>query len=162
FLFAAGFVTWAALFDRKRIAWRMCFLGTFLGAMPLVPWVYTVMNGSDVAGLAHPLHWGRLWKCTFWFLWTTDALGLVLWYSLDRNFVDFLSYPLVDGHRTYLNMVWHVYLAAVGGAIFLRGLMWLWRERRRWLDQWIGRHSATAFTVCAGLWGYGMVLSGFH
>jgi hypothetical protein len=157
-IFAAAFAGWARLFDRRPIAWKHWFLGTAIGALPLLPWLWAMANAP--AGHHKPVQ--RLWHVCegkFWTRWATEPFGISLHYALEDDFGDFLSYPLIGGQRTYLVGLLHVILLGVAAAILLRGAWRLRRNRGNWFAAWIGRGSETAFTLAAAFWGFGLLFT---
>src|SRR5262249_31909329 len=101
FFFAAAFALWALLFDRKRTAWRAWLLGSFLGALPLLPWFHYLWTAEHQKMLTHRT-WVHLIEGKFWTRWTMEPLGFGLDYALESDFPDFLRYPHVGGRPTYL------------------------------------------------------------
>jgi hypothetical protein len=158
FFFAAGFVLWAALFDRRRVAWLGWFLGSALGAILLLPWLSYLLTEYHSAGPSH-VFWGHLLEFKFWVRWVTQALGFGLEYSLDEEYGAFLRYPIVNGNPTYL--AWGAERVAMLVGLFLlgRGAWRLWQGRRRLPDLISGKDSPTAFTLSAALWGFGILLT---
>jgi hypothetical protein len=158
FFFAAGFVAWAWLFDRRRIAWRGWLAGSVLGAAPLVPWLWAV--------LAQPLHGGHSypWLChvvelKFWLQWIVQPLGLSTRPALGNDFVDFLRYPLLGDQPTFLMALLHVVLFAAAGVVLVRATAALWPRLGDWRKLVTDADSPTAFTQGAALWGYGVLLT---
>ena len=66
---------------------------------------------------------------------------------------------VVGQEPTYLVALLHGLILAAGVVILMRAGRRLWQERARWREMWIGRHSPTAFTQNAALWGFGMLLT---
>jgi hypothetical protein len=120
FFFAAGLAAWALLFDRQTVRWRYWLLGSFLGGLLLLPWLEALTHGGwdHVAGASKWLH---VIEGRFWLRWLTEPLGLSLAYTLNLDFGDFLSYPLVEGNPTYLVGILHGIMLVAGVAILLRG-----------------------------------------
>jgi hypothetical protein len=158
FFFAAGIALWTLLFDRKRVAWLGWLGGSCCGALPLIPWLWYFLlerGGGPVA----PFRWWHVLECKFWLRWVTEPLGISLEYALTDDFWDFLRYPLVHGQPTFLGWLLHGLLITLGAVLLVRLAAWLWRERGHWIELGIGRHSATAFTQSATLWGFGILLT---
>src|SRR6185437_1425395 len=44
FFFAAGFVLWTLLFDRRSARWKYWFVGSVLGSLTLLPWLYQLYS----------------------------------------------------------------------------------------------------------------------
>jgi hypothetical protein len=158
FFLMAGFLTWAILFDRRRVAWPGCAAGICVGLVPLIPWVQTVWTQFGTRSTAS-FHWTRILELKFWLRWATEPVGLSLWYSLRSHFSEFLGYPIVAGRPTYFVLLLHILLIATGLIVLGRGALFAWRRREEWRDFWIGRQSSTAFTVSAAMWGFGLLLT---
>jgi hypothetical protein len=157
FFFAAGFLAWAALFDRKRVAWLGWLAGSFLGALPLVPWLhYVATHLGDRTAESEP--WTNFLKFAFWKIWATDALGLGSEYTLNPKLREFLDYPFLGGRPTHLMLVLHLGVVLIGAVILIRSAYFLWEERLRWRELWVGNWSPTAFAQSAALWGFGLLL----
>jgi hypothetical protein len=158
FFLAAGFAGWAAVFDRRRVAWSGWLAGSVVGTLPMAPWFHYLL--TDAVHEAGPAaKWSRLLELKFWTHWVTEPLGLGLKYTFGNDFADFLRYPLVYGMPTYLVGSLHVVLFVIGLAILARASYRLWQDRGRWRDLAVGRDSATAFTQNAALWGFGLLLT---
>jgi len=119
FFLAGGVFLWTLWRDRE-VEWAAWAAGSCLGALPLVPWV-------DYVVTTHPgnsFHWiNLLWWLDprYWFFWITDALGIGLNYSLKLpEFLDFLRYPLVAGHGTYLVAALHLFILVILGALIFQ------------------------------------------
>jgi hypothetical protein len=155
---ACGFALWAVLFDRHRVSWLSWFAGSLVGAIPLIPWLRSVWMTMG----EHPLkarQWVHMVELKFWTRWVTEPFGISVHYSLDKDFSDFLSYPLFLGQPTYFVGLLHVVLAALAGIVIIRGSWRLLQERGKWVERFIGRESQTAFTQNACLWGFGILFT---
>lgn len=157
FFFAAGFVAWAALFDRQRTHWVSWFAGSTLGALPLVPWLYYSASGGGGKAL-HAVGWTRWFTGHYFSRWVANPLGLTVQFSLEGAFRDFLRYPFVGGQPTYLVAVVHAVVLLLGAIMIVRAVGRNWRQRPT-LAGLIGKGSPTAFTIAAALWGYGLLLT---
>jgi hypothetical protein len=158
FFFAGGFLAWAMLFDRKRVAWPSWLVGSCLGTLPLAPW-FRYLWAEFPHRQAATFKWTRLLEFKFWTRWVTEPLGLGLEGSLGPHFRDFLAYPMAGGRPTYLVLVLHAVVIGAGVLIFAGAAHRLWLARPQWRSLCIGRESPTAFTESAALWGYGILLS---
>ena len=157
FFLAGGFVIWAMLFDRERVAWKSWLIGSSLGALPLIPWLkYMFTRFGDRPSFTK---WSRLFEFKLWTHWATEPLGIGLKYALGRNFSEFLAYPIISGRPTYLVGLLHLLLIVLGVVILARAGYLAWRDRQRWRDLLVGTESETAFTVNAALLGFGILLT---
>jgi hypothetical protein len=158
FFLAAGFVLWAALFDRRRVAWGGWLLGSCLGAVPLVPWVAYLLTQYHRSGASH-FYWVHLFEFKFWGRWVMQSLGFGLEYSLDTEYTAFLRYPVVNGHPTYLAWAAERVAMLVGLYLLARAAWRLWQGRRRLPELVSGKDSQTGITLGAALWGFGILLT---
>jgi hypothetical protein len=158
FFFAAGFALWALLFDRLRVAWRNWLLGSTLGVLPMLPWLYHLLAYPSDRPV-NPHRWVHACEMKFWIRWFTESFGMGSDYTFGPKFREFLRYPLVAGQPTYLVGTLHGLLAVTAVLLLSRALVVLWRDRSRWRERWIGRDSASAFTQNAALWGFGLLLT---
>ena len=133
FFLAAGFALWTLLFDRKRPRWTGWFAGSALGALPLIPWAsYVLAHPSQYQPGSFPSVLQEAVQLRYWVFWITNSLGLHLGNALGllrgesnlQQLADFIRYPLVAGHATYLVGLAHVAALAAAAAILLR-----WRPR---------------------------------
>jgi hypothetical protein len=127
FFLAAGFFLWTLVFSspekRKLIQWRYWFLGSVLGSVPLIPWLTHLLTQPTRVGLEHG--WNEAVQLKYWVYWMTDVFGIhfgtVLGtYTSDHfwgQLADFIRYPLIGGHATYILLLAHVGVLAVIGWI---------------------------------------------
>jgi len=158
FFFAAGFVLWAGLFDRRHTAWGGWLIGSVLGALPLIPWVCYFVTTHEHRPIT-PLGWTHALEGKFWTRWILEPLGFGLSYALQKDTRAFLSGPVIGGCSTYLVLLLHLVLGAVGVLLLARGIGRRWQERRRWREWCVGRESSSAFTQNAALLGFGLVIT---
>ncbi len=159
FFFAAGFALWAALFDRRRVAWLGWLSGSALGAVPLLPWLAYLLTEYHAGGPPSVFSWSRLYRFKFWSRWVAQPLGLGLDYSLGDDYTAFLRYPVVGGRPTYLAWGAAQALVLAGMVLLALGAYRLWQGRRRLPALVRGGDSPTAFTLSAALWGFGALLT---
>jgi hypothetical protein len=175
FFLAAALFLWTALFSkhaipRRETRWGWWFIGSCLGAWPLIPWYWHVLQnpppGQVLSGT-----WGDVIQFKFWVFWVTNALGLHLGNplgllrggSLWAQISDFVRYPLIDGRPTYLCGMAHALALASGiwiitTGLFRRGTQIMAREARlQWL--FARKVSQTAFAQKSALWGFGILLT---
>ncbi|NEP59909.1 MAG: hypothetical protein F6K31_23375 [Symploca sp. SIO2G7] len=116
FFVVIGIFCWTIWHDgRKKIlkktAWIGYILGTALGSIPLLLWLWEVLpqwqgSRSSILGLLVP---------KFYSQWLTTALGINLSYSLkDFFWQDFLREPLIFGISTYIMVPAHLFLVGIG------------------------------------------------
>src|SRR5262249_41997860 len=139
------------------VAWRGWLAGSFLGALPMLPWLGYLLTASH--GKPDPGRWVHLLEFKFWIRWVKEPLGFGLDYVLGDNFDDFLRSPLVHDQPSYLTWLLQSLLAVIGVILLARAAWHLGRARRPLCHLVIGSDSATTFTQNAALWGFGVLLS---
>jgi hypothetical protein len=153
---AVGFFAWTWLFDRQRFHWGAAIAGACLGALPMLPWLYSML--TEETGFASVVpKWSRPFELKFWTYWVVEPLGLGLSYSLNSHFVDFLAQPVLGGTRTWLVLMLHV-VAALAGIVLLGRAGWLWWRGSLRLP-YTSPASPTWFALGAALFGYGILLT---
>lgn len=165
FFYAAGFVAWGALFDRKNIRWTPWFFGSCLGSLTLIPWILNFFGRPT--GYPMLFGWSEAVQLKYWVFWITDPIGLHLGNPLgvsNGNGVlaqlgDFFRYPMFGDLPTYGVAFAHLVLLALGIWILALRAYDLVKRRDRLFDLLTGRGSVTAITQNACLWGYGLIMT---
>jgi hypothetical protein len=162
FFLAAAFALGEAWSRKRPVRWSAWAAGTALGAITLLPWLAYL--GSE---LAHPhrgpgalKRLGEIAKGAFWIYSLTEPWGLEFGYRLGfRSWLEFLTYPLVSGHATYLIGLCHVLLVCAGLRVYGRAV----RERpklRELLERFrSGAMSETNRAILMALLGMGILLT---
>ena len=104
---------WAEYRQKKlrQTAWLGWFVGTGIGFLPLIPWLWEVL--PQMGGYRRSLV--ALLVPKFYIQWITTALGVNLSFSLKEFFwSDFLKEPLIFGLPTYLMIPAHLFLVGIG------------------------------------------------
>ena len=187
FFFSAALFLWTAFFDpyrrsggqRQRTNWPAWFLGSVVGTLPLIPWIIYVLKNPVQEKMS--AGWNEIVQLKYWAFWLTNPTGLHLGNPLGLlrgpsnwdQISDFVRYPLVGGHATYLVGVAHL--------IALFAVLWIWGSGLRGLfssvvgwtglnkarskktasvhDQVIGKDSNTAFLQNSAFFGCGILLT---
>ncbi len=175
FFFAFGFLLVTLLLPsseipRSKVHWRAWFVGSCIGALPLIPWVIHILQHPNHETIAHG--WGEIIQGRFWVFWATNPTGLHLGNPLgllrgQSNFAqisDFVRYPIIRGHATYLNAAAHALALMTCLWIFWRGASRCASEfrsgRLQGLRHWLLKpRSDLALAIIAGLWGFGVPLT---
>jgi hypothetical protein len=169
FFFAAGFLLITLIFPsqevpRSRVHWRAWFAGSTLGALPLIPWA--------VHSLTNPVHeavgkgWGEAIQAKFWVFWMTNPLGLHLGNPLGllrgqttwAQISDFVRYPVIQGHATYLNALAHLVVLVCGMILLGSGSSRMVRAALGRKHLWHPR-TDSQLALIAGFWGFGLLLT---
>ncbi len=165
FFVAGGLFLWTALFKRKNARWFSWFIGSCLGALPLLPWAdYVLKNpvqGTVVTGL------NEIVQLKYWVFWITDPTGLHLGNPLGllhgnstfAQLSDFIRYPILSGHPTYLVGLVHLVTVAIVARILMGGVFSIWKKRSGAFHLLMGRSSDTAFVQNAFFWGAGILMT---
>jgi hypothetical protein len=158
FFFAAGLAAWVLFFDRHAVRWHYWLFGSILGGLLLIPWLATLAAGGwdHPAGSSKMIH---VIEGKFWLRWLEEPLGLSLAYTLGNDFGDFLAYPQLGGHPTYLVGMVHIVMLAAAGTILVTGGYRFIRENSWSITAWIKAKSFTGCTLGAALWGFGILLT---
>jgi hypothetical protein len=155
---AAGLAGWAVVFDRRRVRWWAWAIGTACAAWPLALWLPEAVEHA----MRHPtgqIKLRHLVTPNFYLRWVTEPFGLMLDYSLGKDFSDFLRYPLIAGRGTYLVGALHAATFALMGYFLIAVGLRVWRHRDQWREYLSGRVSPTVFSVNAVALGYGGLLT---
>ena len=156
FYYAAAFFLVTLYYGRRDTNWTAWLIGSVLGALPMLPWLYVIFTThSDVA----PASFANLTPMIF-VHWLGYASGLELAYSLGHDFWRFLTGPVIGGVPTYLTALVHVMLLVLEGLIFVR-------LYRRWSAQTqallFSPQSKTALALLAGFLVHGLfVIATLH
>lgn len=154
YFFVGGFLAWAVLFDRRRVAWTGWVSGSTLAFIPMLPWVnYFLGELSTGASTPHSLK--HALECKFWLRWVTEPMGLGLEYTLGDEFWDFLRGPMFGTQPTYLLGALHVLALAIGAWIIIRACRIPWWKG----DGQGGGRTQTAMTLGAAFLGFGALLT---
>jgi len=167
FFLAFALFAWTVIFapDRKKIRWPAWFLGSSLGALPLIPWLIEwrthPTSGAISAGLQEMI------QLKYWVFWISNslglhlgnALGLMLGQSNLAQLQNFNPYPLIAGRATYLVLLSHLAITASSLLILVIALRFFWKNRKQILSLAIGRGSDTAFVQNAAFFGCGLILT---
>ena len=120
--------------------------GSVIGGWPLLPWAFEVSGAKYSDTLPGQIKFGNVFTFNYWVRWFTEPFGLTLQYSLERDFEDFLRYPLLDGRPTYLMAAVHSRARGRGDIPFsaVTGAAGVDRTRatRRILDRLRSEHDA--------------------
>jgi hypothetical protein len=158
FFFAAAFVLWTALFDRRSVRWRSWLVGSCLGVVPMIPWLWYALHTSR-GDWSKDNSWADwLVFVKFWYIWVTDPLGAGIHDPLLSHFQELLTYPIIAGRPLYLVGAAYVLALGVGAAIYARAIYFIWRERRSWRAFLPARQTETGLALGAALWGFGFLL----
>ncbi len=76
FFLAAALAGWALLFDRRSVCWRWWFLGSLLGAAPMVPWLMWVYEAPESLVPTQEASWVNVFKARFWLRWLLQPFAL--------------------------------------------------------------------------------------
>jgi hypothetical protein len=160
FFLAAAFVGWALLFDRHSLRWRWWLLGSIVGTLPMLPWLLHMMEHPELLATQGEGSWLNPLRGAFFLRWLVQPFGLdVLNNSLEKDFWDFLRYPLIQDQPTYFVGALHVLLAILFVVIAVPCWRRWWRLRRDWRALLVGRSSVTSFTLAASCWGLGILFA---
>jgi hypothetical protein len=155
---AAGIALTAGLADRRGVRWRWWAVGSVVGGWPLVPWAGEV--AAQVFGNpTGQIKFGNIFTFNYWMRWFTEPFGLTLQYSLHDDFADYLRYPLLSGHPTFLMAAVHIGLVLAAGYLLAVTARRTWVERAR-LGEWLtGADRNTRLALAAVMFGFGSTIT---
>ncbi|HAR41097.1 MAG TPA: hypothetical protein DCS07_00435 [Bdellovibrionales bacterium] len=178
FFLAGGFFVWTLLHEAvykpaplTRTHWKAWFIGSAVGAIPLIPWFLAVlkrpMGGAMTSGI------GEAIQLKYWVFWITDSLGLHLGNplglmrgsSLWHQISDFVRYPIINGHPSYLTGVAHFAILALALWIFGTALVGFFIRngffnRQALREIFFPKGPMAWVAISAALWGCGLLLTG--
>ncbi len=164
FFYAAAFVAWVLIWQRKGVDWKAWFAGSVVGSLALIPWLlYLIQNGGgDIY---------RHFSMKFYSFWVTDSWGFGLGYSLGmgkgqghfEQLKEFFSYPHISGSSTYLVGLAHAVMLIAGITVVGRSALLLIHElrsrKRSWKQVISGKDDQTALIQQSALAGYGTMIT---
>lgn len=121
FFFSFGifiFSLWYDYNNRLKTKWIAWLSGSAIGAVSLIPWIIYLINNVNDSKLSILF----IFQFNFFIYWFIDPLGLNLTYSLRDSIFDFLKFPLINGHSTYLVALIHICLILLA-VLVLKGLI---------------------------------------
>jgi hypothetical protein len=111
FFYSFSLFIWTLLFDRKNTNWKGWLLGSFLGGIPLIPWLIYLSQTNFFSSHSgnsfqfyhsfvishHPLNgWWSGSLLQYWLLWITSSLGLGLDYFFQFETWRFLKGNIIN------------------------------------------------------------------
>lgn len=172
FFMAFGLFLWTLLFERKiassiriRTNWLGWLGGSFLGALPLIPWFLYIREHPQPGQMFSGLN--MLLQFKFWAFWISDPLGLHLGNPLgllrgESNFAqlsDFIRYPLIAGHATYLCGFSHAAIVGIAGIAIMLVFRLCTNPLKLSLNNLLRNTNQTILARNAALWGFGLTLT---
>jgi hypothetical protein len=176
FFYTASLFLWTAVFrqrenstTKKSTQWTAWFAGSVIGALPLIPWATYILAHPSGTPIEH--NWNEASQFKYWVFWISDAFGLHLGNTLGiyigdsqlEQLSDFVRYPLIGGHATYLVGLAHVTTLVCMIWTALKLARWAsnevhagWKSFRKDL---IGRDSEAQFARNSALLGSGVLMT---
>ncbi|MDR3607926.1 MAG: hypothetical protein P4M08_11180 [Oligoflexia bacterium] len=157
FFSAAALVLGALAFERRKTRWRFWFLGSCLGALPLLPWLSYLI--AHPTGQPLSAGYSELYQFKFWVFWVTDALGLhlgnplglLLGGSIYTQISHFARYPIIGGYATWICGIAHLIALVSGLAILGRAGILALKKSHTGLQADLAEKST--------FWGFGALLT---
>jgi hypothetical protein len=153
--FAAALMVWTLIADRRAFPWIGWVAGSFVGALPAIPWALEMAQHGWPHG-TQPAP-----SVSFYLRWPNFLLGNGPQYALNRaGFRDFLNEPRLNGAPTHLVAVLQAALVTATAFLAVRGAGKLLRNRggRPLRALFFGDSPETVLTAAA-FWGYGGLLT---
>ncbi|OGQ18299.1 MAG: hypothetical protein A3B70_06015 [Deltaproteobacteria bacterium RIFCSPHIGHO2_02_FULL_40_11] len=149
-------------FNTKWLAW---FLGSTIGAVPLIPWFIHVWTTTD-RGLESYRAWQNIFDFQFYTNWVLDSIGInIRRIVMGKKFsveLQFLKDPHIFNTATYLVGVIYISLASIGIVMLKRLFTNISKTlKEKSLLSYLNQISQTEFYLLAyfGLMGILMTLS---
>lgn len=159
FFFSFGLFIATLIYDRsqkRKSTWFWWWvIGSVLGTLPMLPWLYYLLEAEAGGGLK----WKNMYKFRFFYFWVFDALGIHLRYSLKKDFWDFIQYPFLFGIPSYFVAILHLFLIGTGLAQLSRVKSYLQAlkdrfQKKTFFENW----SELDFYLFSCLLGLGIVM----
>jgi len=115
FFFAGGLFVFTLVHDhynKIKFRWWYWLAGSFLGSLTLIPWILFMLNNPQITRQSFE----NIFQFNFFIYWFIDSQGLNIYYSLRKDFWQYLKEPILLGVPTYLAAVAQLFL--VGVAIY--------------------------------------------
>jgi len=126
FFYAFAFFIYTAIRDfrfTKTCQWGFWFLGSFIGAVPLLPWLNHLWQHPTPS--SYSIH--HLLSFSFYTHWILNALGTHLFYILNSGFIKLMAWPIFFGVPTYLVALAHLVLLA----FLIKQIFELFKNRKK-------------------------------
>jgi hypothetical protein len=155
--FALALAAWTLVHDRIAFPWKSWLAGSFVGALPALPWLFEVLSqhGGVSFGLTAP-------NFSFFSRWPAQPFGAGIEHMLGRaHMLDYLAGPRLAGHPTYLMALVYAVLIGVMVVVLVRAI------RVIFTDGWPPARgvffgaSPETLLITAAFWGYGGLLTLF-
>ena len=183
FFFAAGFFVCTLIFASAetprwsspehpagpRVRWGAWFVGSVLGALPLLPWLEYILDHPTREAITKS--WTEPVQAKFWVFWTTNLLGIHLGNPLGllrgqttwAQISDFVRYPILGGQATYLNAAAHLITVIAALVLFYWGIRGMVsRVRSFGATRWISParpRTHLELALIAAVFGFGILLT---
>ncbi len=156
FYFALALVLWTLIFARKSVQWTWWLGASVVGAIPLFPWLHHVLTSPRIPK--------RGWRpeqlpgAKFSGVWAAEALGIdQRWIMGSIDYWDFLTFPVIAGHATYLAAMATALLLAAGFSIVVFAMIRLFKSARGAWRKFHVTDSQSALALAACFFGYGII-----
>jgi len=166
FFFAFGLFVFTVIHDRYNkinFKWAYWIAGSAIGSISLIPWILFIIQNPQMSKASF---W-HIFQFNFYLYWLLDSLGLNIYYSLRKDFWQFIREPIVAGIPTYLVAVAHLFLVFISFILFNKILKYFVRiyhliKQKKLLENIFIGISITKFYLLSILLGLGifMTLSG--
>ncbi|MBI4925116.1 MAG: hypothetical protein HY843_04255 [Bdellovibrio sp.] len=158
FLFASVCV-WILL-SRKSIKFFYWFMGTLVGIVPMLPWIYHIFAYPEIQkAFNHSWELTKFTDTSYWMRWVTGALGVNLKYSLGNHFSDFLTYPIIFSQKTYFLKLIYLLLVISGVSIICKIIYNLYKNKKSVLYFFSGKENNTVMLQNAYFFGSGAIMA---
>ncbi len=163
FFYAAGLFIFTVVYDyrnKQPFKWVYWILGSLIGSIGLIPWVIYNFSYPQPTTLT----WDHALEFNSYICWFLDSHGLNTMYTLGRNFWDFIKYPYIGTHATYLVAALNVVLAGAGIYTLVRVFGYvksivMWIKQKQFFDKLTLNLNSTDFYILSLILGLGILLN---
>jgi len=111
FFFAGGLFIFTLVHDHInniKFRWGYWLAGSFLGSLTLIPWILFMLHNPQITRQSFM----NIFQFNFFIYWFIDSQGLNIYYSLRRDFWQYMKEPVLFGIPTYLAAIVQLFLVA--------------------------------------------------
>jgi hypothetical protein len=112
FFFAGGLFIFTLLYDHFnniKFKWAYWLAGSFIGSLTLIPWILFMLNNPQISRQSLL----NILQFNFYIYWFIDSQGLNVYYSLRKDFWEYIKEPYLFEIPTYLSAIAHLFLVTV-------------------------------------------------
>jgi hypothetical protein len=155
FSFAFAFFVVTLVFARKSVCWWAWTLGSTLGSLPMLGWLWALLHPHSAGATGSGWHLAPDFVM-FVPLWFNFASGINLSYSLGADMLPFLASPRIFGLPSFFGALCVAVLAACLGVTLTRIIRQFAAQPAVMRARLFGSRSSTALGLYAAFGVYGL------